>query len=1539
MGAGGGRAGLAAAVVWAMAGCGSGGGSVPLPDADGAGHAETHDGSADQAPETGWPDSVTEAGGDIFDDCQPGEGCFGEPCNDNSDCQSKLCVHHLGEKVCSRFCIEECPAGWSCQEILLGGTDTLFACVSDFPFLCTPCQADDDCSADWGGHEVCVSYGDSGAYCGGSCSPDKFCPPGYACESTTSVLGLVSDQCKESSGSCGCTAAAIAAGLSTACANTNDWGSCQGFRFCEKEGLTECKADWPAQEECNGKDDDCDGDVDEAPCDDGNPCTQDSCEGEAGCAYEPLDSEPCDDGDACTGSDFCQQGECGGLATSCDDGNPCTDDGCIPATGCESTDNTAACDDGDPCSVGDKCLAAKCSGVPVACDCTTDADCKGLEDGNACNGSLLCDTSKVPFQCRVDIGSVVVCPAPEGLDGICQKAVCDPTDGSCSQEPAKEGMACTDGNACTLGDKCVAGSCTGQVPLSCDDSNVCTLDECDPLSGCKHAPAPAECDDGNPCTVADFCEAGTCKGAAPADCDDGNLCTTDSCDPALGCGHVANAVPCDDGDACTAGDLCAQGSCQPGAPIDCDDANVCTADSCDAAAGCLKAPVPGECDDDNTCTLGDHCADGKCTPENVIQCDDMNVCTDDVCDLAQGCKHVDNQAPCDDDDACTKGDVCNDGACESGAPLACNDGNVCTDDSCHKVTGCVFKPNLDLCDDNNKCTTADTCSKGQCVGTASIDCNDDNVCTTDTCQPGAGCVHSLNAAPCDDGNPCTIGDHCQLGACTSAQPLVCADGNVCTDDACNPQVGCEFLPNAGQCDDGNVCTAQDTCSGGWCIGKAVADCDDGNPCTTDGCQPGSGCWHAANTMPCDDGDKCTVGDLCADTVCQSGTGKLKCDDGNVCTADSCAADAGCLFAPVVPCCSNGVVEEGELCDDGNLAGGDGCSADCKSDETCGNGILDPGSEECDGKLFPFKCHKGSFACTPECKLETAGCSSWCGDAALDKSFEACDGDLFPTTCYDGVFACLYGCKVWDKSGCTGWCGDGEVNGGEECDGFDFAFPCPLAECYCSADCSFNYDVQEGAVEWAAGDKDGTSNQPANSPDPDCLDPKNLCLDSTTKSLKHIWIANSNDHEVVRINVDTGAVEKEVSSWGENPSRTAVVTKDSSVWVGNRSWSNYNDPAKSNVVHLDVDGKLICRGDLTGMVRAVGIDKDGNVWAGSYHQHKLFKFSGTEVDENQSPPRCKKLAEVGIPACPYGAIGDGKGNLWVAGNCNWASYFDITIESVSRIDVATNTVVGTYNAPPSVAGCFAVYGITVDGQGRVIIGTHADNCRGLFRFTPETNSWEWISSAFVGSTRGVVVDQDGYIYAAISHAGGDMRHVVRVTPDFKNISALDLGGGMAHPVGAAIDRNGKLWTAGRNSGSCARIDVKKWGNSPKVDIFPTNGSDPYTYSDMTGFQHLMFTNPEGTWRQQFDGGADKINWKTVEWTGKEEAGITDIKVRARSAATEAGLAMAGWTSYFTASPAHIDGLPTYRWLEVEVKLTSTDPNKTPVVHSLSVHWAK
>jgi hypothetical protein len=184
---------------------------------------------------------------------------------------------------------------------------------------------------------------------------------------------------------------------------------------------------------------------------------------------------------------------------------------------------------------------------------------------------------------------------------------------------------------------------------------------------------------------------------------------------------------------------------------------------------------PGQsCSDNNACTTDDHCENGACVGTPVTCQEDANPCTTATCHPLLGCGFAFNHNPCDDGNPCTRNDVCSNGVC-LGSPDPCSDENVCTTDSCDLATGlCVHANNTSSCNDFNACTVGDLCQNGACAGGSPRVCNDNKPCTDDTCNPSTGCVFTANDANvCSDNSSCTTDDHCVGGACLSTPcPLV-----------------------------------------------------------------------------------------------------------------------------------------------------------------------------------------------------------------------------------------------------------------------------------------------------------------------------------------------------------------------------------------------------------------------------------------------------------------------------------------------------------------------------------------------------------------------------------------------------------------------------------------------------------------------------------------------------------------------------------------------------------------------------------------------
>jgi len=761
-------------------------------------------------------------------------------------------------------------------------------------------------------------------------------------------------------------------------------------------------------EGCDGLDNDCDGAVDEASCDDGNLCTDDVCNPALGCQH-PFNSDPCTDSNPCTLDDHCAFGECAGQFMSCDDNNPCTQNSCDPKIGCTFSYLGGQCDDGNPCTKNDVCMQGLCAGVADdKCQCLSDIDCKPYEDGDMCNGTLKCE--KGTNQCVVNPDSVPSCTLPPGSDPFCAKAQCNPATGKCEAAPTNNGQVCNDANLCTVNEICIAGKCEG-APKDCADANGCTDDSCDPAGGCLHTYNSNPCDDGNPCTLGDACQGGVCVAGGAVPCDDGNPCTTDACAQGQGCVHTNNTLPCND---------------------------------------------------KNACTQTDTCANGICTGTNPLLCDDANYCTNDFCDPATGCKYTYNEAPCNDGNKCTTGDLCQGGTCVGSGLMTCNDFNPCTTDSCDPDGGCVYGLNTLPCDDKNACTTKDACATGVCTGEA-VSCADGNTCTSDACDPLSGCTFAPVAGPCDDGNPCTVGDSCQLGKCQAGNSISCDDGNPCTKDTCAGNGVCSHsnLDGVG-CDDVNECTVNDVCVGGQCLGQGNpscclkdADCDDGNQCTKDTCVLETGqCLSQAAPMTglaCNaDNNGCTAGDTCANGVCNVGA-PIDCSP----SADECN-NALCQSTGIQtykcvksPKQKNAPCDDGQFCTDLDACDGAGVCVggvplDCdKLSGGCIVGACNEGTNKCegapvqDGKLCNADdngCTTGDACKAGNCVKGAAADCSWLDaaciigvckpDGAVNPDGFTCEAQLKPqgTTCSDDMF-----CTVGEKCDDTGWCGSGTPN--------------------------------------------------------------------------------------------------------------------------------------------------------------------------------------------------------------------------------------------------------------------------------------------------------------------------------------------------------------------------------------------------------------------------------------------------------------------------------------------------------------------------------
>lgn len=386
--------------------------------------------------------------------------CFAQIPNATSVCDASYPL--------PRCVVEQCDPGYV--------KISPFQCMVPPDTSCLICLTDADCIG-----SLCVTV-DGQKRCAEPCTVEEQCSDGYGCQMHSSGVKL----CLPDSGSCECSA--VTAGIKRTCSRANSFGLCYGFETCSGAGgWASCSALFPAEEMCNGVDDDCNGAVDEGvpdslPClrtNQHGTCTGiETCAGSLGwlCQAPTPAAETCDyldnncdgvvDDGFQTAGRYTTNANCGSCLNNCATQIP-------NATGtCDASYPLPRCvvDQCDPGYV--KVSPFQCVIPPdTTCQvCLTDADCVGSR-------CLVIDGQK---RCAKGCATDADC----GEDDSCGAYgdgthVCLPDSGSCECSAATTGAkrTCSLSNGygvCYGFETCNGASgwslCSAQVPdtESCD---------------------------------------------------------------------------------------------------------------------------------------------------------------------------------------------------------------------------------------------------------------------------------------------------------------------------------------------------------------------------------------------------------------------------------------------------------------------------------------------------------------------------------------------------------------------------------------------------------------------------------------------------------------------------------------------------------------------------------------------------------------------------------------------------------------------------------------------------------------------------------------------------------------------------------------------------------------------------------------------------------------------------------------------------------------------------------------------------------------
>ncbi|MDQ3033949.1 MAG: hypothetical protein M3Y87_16150 [Myxococcota bacterium] len=477
-----------------------------------------------------------------------------------------------------------------------------------------------------------------------------------------------------------------------------------------------------------------------------------------------------------------------------------------------------------------------------------------------------------------------------------------------------------------------------------------------------------------------------------------------------------------------------------------------------------------------------------------------------------------------------------------------------------------------------------------------------------------------------------------------------------------------------------------------------------------------------------------------------------------------------------------------------------------------------------------------------------------------------------------------------------------------------------------------------------------------------LDPTGaLVLDSRRIETAFIWIANTGNGTVSKVDTRTRvevARYRTGPSDGVDPSRTTVNSLGD-VYVGNRAGQSATkisvlgadcpdtngdgtittSTGPTDVLPWGQDDCVLWHASLPdgGIIRSMAAQDtygpDGEiitaVWVGGW-DGIVWKLDGETG---------AILVRTASPSNNYGFALDGSGNLWISGRSG---------SRLGRIDTNRCTSTAACDVAPCaedtcmkqqipVPSGYNPYGITVDAAQRVWIANHGSGT--IARYDHAAAGARWEVTSVGANCHGIAADGSGWVWAACDGLG-----VVRLLADDPSMWTAVAGSEGRGAKGMAVDFDGQIWCINLGSGNDATVIVPGPGlmdYTVDVGVVPV-GITRYTYSDMTGQQLRLATDPRGWYRRPFEGcpeGSAATVWRDLRFEGDAPPG-TLFRFRVRTAPTRAELAAAMWILVGEAPPgtSPLDvgaaltaaGVEHQQWIEVEVQLEAMRASATEII---------
>ncbi len=455
----------------------------------------------------------------------------------------------------------------------------------------------------------------------------------------------------------------------------------------------------------------------------------------------------------------------------------------------------------------------------------------------------------------------------------------------------------------------------------------------------------------------------------------------------------------------------------------------------------------------------------------------------------------------------------------------------------------------------------------------------------------------------------------------------------------------------------------------------------------------------------------------------------------------------------------------------------------------------------------------------------------------------------------------------------------------------------------------------------------------------------LTLATTERTFPAVWIANSAEGTLSRIDADRAVESARYASGGAEPSRVAVDYLGDA-WVVNRELDGAAPSVRriagelERCVDRDGDGAIetssgpsvvaddecvllhAAAGEPGAVARAIAIDGDrgldgisgGDAWIGLHDAEAVIELDGYSGELKT------RLETPGFQ--PYAASFDPWGTLWMISRDGLLARIDPRAGEVEILEVPLP--------------CYLLYGLAIDRDGRLLMTGFS--CDRLISYDPALD--RWTSAEAPASPRGAIADGDRFW---VAHTAAQVSEValdpLRVR---RTLSVADEALTPLETIGVAVDARGRVWTASSRGGPggvgvATRIEASSGEVSAQVPV----GLAPHVQGDLAGARVRYGLAPEGSATHVFPGCGEDVPTRWLRAHVAAEPGSNGrVTVEVRHAARASELAGAPFERLGTIpeAPAPYElALPEGGVVEVRLTLNVEGVAGAPRVRRVGLEW--